>query len=221
MLRRTARATVAHCARLGVEEVLNTLTHGLGFAVAALAGIVLIAATWDDADGWQRTGVAVYVGSLVFLLAASTVYHSVIGERLKAAMRRVDHLGIKLLIAGSYTPFVLVHARSRPGFALLGTVWGLLLVGVAAQIWAGRERYFRIALVLYLAMGLALVPFFPALHAAFPPGAMGWLVAGGALYLIGVIFFVWESLPYSHAIWHLFVLAASTAHFAAVALYAA
>ena len=208
-----------HLVRIDAEEWLNVLTHGFGLAIAAIAGTAVLVHAWLTVDAWRVFGTGVYVATLVYVLAASTLYHGASPGPAKLALRRADHFGIKLLIAGSYTPFLLAHARFGVGLGLLVAVWAMVGLGVVLQLSLSRERYFKWSLPLYLAMGLLAVPFLPLLASVSPPGTVAYLAVGGAVYIGGVVFYVWERLPFSHAIWHLFVMSASAIHFSAVALF--
>jgi len=219
MRRRVIRGAMGHLVRIDAEEWLNVLTHGFGLAVATVAGAAALVYAYLNVDAWRVVGTGVYVATLLYVLAASTLYHGASPGPAKLALRRADHLGIKLLIAGSYTPFLLAHARFGAGWALLVAVWGMVGLGVALQFALSRERYFRWSLPLYLAMGLLAVPFLPLLASVSPPGTVTYLAVGGAVYIAGVVFYVWERLPFSHAIWHVFVVSASAIHFCAVAFF--
>ncbi|MEJ2749072.1 MAG: hemolysin III family protein, partial [Anaerolineae bacterium] len=136
----------------------------------------------------------------------------------KRVLQGLDHAAIYLLIAGSYTPFLLVNMRGRLGWTLLGVVWGLALLGIALRtIFVGRFE--KLAVVGYVLMGWLMVVGFRELKLAVPPGGVTLIVAGGVTYTVGVIFFAWRKLPYNHAIWHLFVLGGSICHFLAILLY--
>jgi hemolysin III len=201
------------------EEIANSVTHGAGLlaSVAALALLVVWAAA--TGDPWRITAASVYGATLVLLYAASTLYHALPGPRLKGVLQRLDHAAIYLLIAGTYTPFVLVTLRGGWGWSLFGVVWGLAILGVVLKSIFG-VRLPVLSTVVYVVMGWLVVIAAAPLGAALPAGGMWWLVAGGVLYTAGVVFFAWERLRYSHAVWHLFVLAGSAAHFCAVAQYA-
>lgn len=197
------------------EELANSLTHGLGalLSVVGLALLVVFAALHGDA--WQVVSAAVYGVTLVLLYTTSTLYHSFRGEQLKQLLRKFDHAAIFLLIAGTYTPFVLVTLRGPWGWSLFGVVWGLAVAGVTLKFWlAGRFRV--ISTLIYLAMGWLVLIAIKPLVAALPVGGMKLLVAGGLCYTGGAGFYLWKRLPYHHAIWHLFVLGGSACHWAAV-----
>jgi len=203
------------------EEVANSLTHGLG-AILAVAGLAVLALS-ASRHGSARTvvGCVVFGAALVLLYASSTLYHS-IGHghaRAKAILRVLDHSAIFVLIAGTYTPFTLVSLRGPWGFALFGVVWGLALAGITLRL-ALRRRPKALFVALYLAMGWCIVLAAKPLLAAVAPGGIALLVAGGLAYSGGVVFYA-SRRPYHHAIWHVFVLAGSAFHYAAVLRYVA
>jgi hemolysin III len=197
------------------EEIANSLTHGMGFllSVAGLAVLVTFAALHDDA--WAVTGCAVFGASLVLLYASSTLYHSLRTPRLKHALRVVDHVAIFLLIAGTYTPFMLVNLRGPWGWSLLGIVWALAAAGTTLKIFfTGRFRV--LSTLIYLFMGWIVIVAIKPLVVALPREGLIMLFAGGIAYSLGTVFYLWKRLPYHHAVWHLFVLAGSICHFFAV-----
>ena len=217
MLTRSVGAVRSHASLLGREEVLNVLTHGLGLFGAVIGTALLVGLAFFRTDLWTVAGVSVYAACIVFLFAASTVYHSAVCVNLKRRMRRVDHVGVKLLIAGTYTPFVLAELRDGPAMWIGPAVWSLVALGIALQFVLTEEGYYRVSLPLYLAMGFVCAPFYQVIVETLPQDALWLLAAGGAAYLIGVIFFVWESLPFSHSVWHVFVIAGAVLHFGAIA----
>ncbi len=197
------------------EEIANSLTHGLGLAlsVAGLSVLVTFASMWGD--GWRVTGCAIFGTSLVLLYGASTLYHALRSPRTKHLLRVLDHAAIFVLIAGTYTPFLLANLRGPWGWSLFGVVWALAVVGMILKLFlTGRFPLFS-ALV-YLFMGwLVLVATKPMVELV-PLGSLAMLLAGGLAYTAGTVFYLWERLPYHHAIWHVFVLAGSACHFFAV-----
>ncbi|MFA5057324.1 MAG: hemolysin III family protein [Opitutaceae bacterium] len=197
------------------EELANSLTHGLGLilSVAGLSVLVTFAALRGDA--WMVTGCAVFGGSLVLLYTASTLYHVWRTPRGKRWLRVFDHAAIFLLIAGTYTPFLLVSLRGPWGWSLFGVVWALAVAGIVLKLFfTGRFRL--LSTLLYLFMGWIVLIAFKPLAAALPRGSLMLLLAGGAAYTGGTGFYLWKRLPYHHAVWHLFVLAGSICHFLAV-----
>jgi hemolysin III len=198
-------------------ERLNSLTHGVGaaLAIAALSGLVSLAATQGDA--WRVVAFSIYGSTLVLLYLVSTLCHTVRSPRARSLFRTLDHISIYLLIAGTYTPFMLVNLRGGWGWSLFGLIWGLAMAGIVFKAFlTGRLR--GVSVAIYIGMGwVALIALKPILAAVSAAG-IAWLSAGGVFYTLGVIFFAWHRLPHHHAIWHLFVLAGSTCHFIAVLL---
>lgn len=197
------------------EELANRLTHGFG-ALFGVAGLVLmVVASARNGDAWHVVSSAIFGTTLVLLYTASTLYHSFSAEGARRLLRKFDHAAIFLLIAGTYTPFVLVTLRGAWGWSLFGVVWGLAVAGVALKFWfTGRFRV--VSTLIYLAMGWLVLIALKPLVAALPSGGMKLLVAGGLCYTGGAGFYLWKSLPYHHAIWHVFVLGGSACHWAAV-----
>ncbi len=200
------------------EEIANSITHGIGavFGVTALTIMVAVAAT--SGDVWGVVGASIFGATLVLLYTASTLYHAITAPRAKNVLRILDHSAIFLLIAGTYTPITLVSLRGPWGWSLFGAVWGLALAGVLIEATPLR-RLPAISLVLYLTMGWAIVVAARPIAAAMASGGLTLLIVGGLSYTLGLTFYGWRRLPYSHAIWHLFVLAGSTCHVLAVVLY--
>lgn len=194
------------------EELANSLTHGLGAALSVAGLVLLVIRAAQHGDAWHVVSTAIFGTTLVLLYAASTLYHSLRGERLKQSLRKFDHAAIFLLIAGSYTPFVLVTLRGPWGWSLFGVVWGLAVAGMTIKFWlAGRFKL--LSTLIYVAMGWLVLVAIKPLVAALPAGGMKLLVAGGLCYTGGAVFYLWKRLPYHHAIWHLFVLGGSACHF--------
>lgn len=200
------------------EEIAHSVTHGVG-AILSIAGlIVLVALAALRGNAWHVTSCAVFGSALVLLYTISTLYHSVTHPRAKRILRVLDHSAIFLLIAGTYTPFTLVNMRGGWGWSLFVVVWGLALLGIVFKVTASN-RFRLLSVLLYLLMGwLVLVALKPLVASVDPPGLV-LLVAGGLTYTVGIGFYAWKGLPYSHAVWHLFVLAGSLLHYFAVLLY--
>ena len=197
------------------EEIANSLTHGLGLvmSVAGLGVLVTFAALHGDA--WTVVGCAVFGASLVLLYATSTLYHTLRAPRPKRSWRVFDHGAIFLLIAGTYTPFTLVSLRGPWGWSLFGVVWALAVAGIVLKLFlTGRFRV--LSTLIYLFMGWLVLIAFKPLVEALPHSSLMLLLAGGAAYSAGTVFYMWKRLPYHHAVWHLFVLAGSVCHFFAV-----
>ena len=198
-------------------ERFNSWSHLLG-TVAAIVGLVLLVSVAARAgDPLRIVSVAVYGTSLVLLYLASTLYHAFRG-RAKAIFRKLDHVAIYLLIAGTYTPMALVTLGGRWGWTIFGVNWALALFGIAMEFAPRNERRI-LSQVLYLVMGwLALIAFGP-LMAAMDPAGIRWLIAGGAAYTAGIVFYLLRRLPWSHEVFHVLVMAGSVCHFLVIFLY--
>ena len=199
-------------------EKFNAWTHLVGALLALTGAIWLIVVAAGSGDGWKIFSMTVYGATLVMLYSISTVYHSVRG-RAKRVLRKLDHLSIYLLIAGSYTPFCLVSLHGPWGWWLFGIVWGLAVIGMLQEI-KPRSEARILSLVIYAVMGwIVLVAIEPLLTSLGMAGFI-WLAAGGVFYTVGIIFFAFdERFHHWHGIWHLFVIAGSLAHFIAILLY--
>jgi hemolysin III len=202
------------------EELANSLTHGLGVVLALILGPALVVVSVASGDWWRIVSSAIYATTLLLLFTSSTLYHAIRASKAKEVFRRLDHAAIYLLIAGTYTPFTLITLRGPWGWTLFAIVWGLAIAGVALKGTFGA-RLPMLSTAVYLGMGwLAIVALRPLLLNVGPRG-IAWLVAGGLFYTLGVLFYVSdERRRYRHAVWHLFVLAGSMAHFCAVLWYA-
>jgi len=199
-------------------EKFNALTHLVG-AVLALAGsVVLIVLAALIGDPWKVVSVSIYGATLVLLYSFSGLYHSLRG-RAKNILRELDHHGIYLLIAGSYTPFCLVTLRGPWGWSLFGLVWGLAVLGSLQEL-RPRSEARILSVVIYVVMGwVALAALFPLLEALGPAG-FAWVAAGGAFYTIGIVFYALDTrLTHAHGVWHLFVIAGSASHYLAILHY--
>lgn len=200
------------------EEIANSVTHGLGALLSVCGLVVLIRFSSVYGDSWHITASSIFGATLILLYLASTLYHSITLPQARKILRLIDHSAIYLLIAGTYTPFLLINLRGDWGWTLLGLIWGIALVGVFLNITPlGRVR--GLSLGLYLIMGWIILIAIKPLLANLDPGGVRLLVGGGLAYTGGVIFYGWKSLPFNHAIWHLFVLAGSACHFFAVLYY--
>lgn len=201
------------------EEIANAVTHG----VAALMSIAGLAILVGFAVAYSRsptviTAVSVFGASMIFLYVASTLYHAIPNQRAKQILQRLDHSMIYVLIAGSYTPFCLVTLQGVTGIALCVAVWSIAVAGIAMQGLLIKKSKWLNSL-LYLAMGWLVILVIEPLIESLPDGGLLLLTAGGLSYSLGVIFYIWKSMPYSHAIWHVFVFAGTVLQFLAVLLY--
>ncbi|OBS98952.1 hemolysin III family protein [Vibrio tasmaniensis] len=202
-----------------IEERANAITHGLGVVLGVVGLILLLIRAFDyQADMLTITSMTVYGSSIILLFLASTLYHSITTEKTKRLLKTLDHCAIYLLIAGSYTPFLLVGLRTPLAMGLMAVIWGIALVGIIMKI-AFVYRFKRLSLFIYLAMGwLSLIVVYQ-LAMNIDLGGLVLLAVGGVIYSLGVIFYVAKRIPYNHAIWHLFVLAGCACHFFAIYLY--
>jgi hemolysin III len=203
---------------LPVEELANTLTHGLGLILSIVGFVVLVVLAALRGEPWLILGCVVYGSSLVVLYAASTIYHSTTSPELKKFLQIVDHCCIYLLIAGSYTPFGMVISGGSLGRVLLAGIWIFAVTGILLKLAFGNS-YPILTVTSYVIMGwlgvFAVQPLFNALGGM--PVALA--VAGGIAYTLGVVFFPLKSIKHHHAIFHVFVLAGSIFHYSAVVLY--
>jgi hemolysin III len=200
------------------EEIAASITHGIGAGLAIAGLSVLVALSALRGDAWRVVGFSIYGASLVLLYLSSMFYHAFRNPAVKHVFRIFDHAAIYLLIAGTYTPFLLVTLRGPLGWTLFGITWGLAVLGVV-QASLALDRLKLAGLATYVLMGWLIVVAYEPLVAAIRLGGMAWLLAGGVFYTGGVVFYVGKRIPFNHAIWHLFVLAGSACHFVAMLLY--
>ena len=198
------------------EELANSLTHALG-AVLSVGGLVYLFGTMPRGDWVQSTSLIVFGLALVILYTASAVYHGLTNWRWKHWFMRMDYAGIFLLIAGTYTPIIVLHLRGTFGWGMLAAIWTLCGIGMVLAVryrfpWRSRTA----STLFYLLLGwLAVMVFRPLAH-VLPAESFRLLLLGGGCYTMGTVFFAWERLPYNHAIWHLFVLAGSACHWLSI-----
>jgi len=201
------------------EEIANSIRHGIGL-VFGIVGLVLLLIQAVDANAnvMAITSYSLYGGSMILLFLASTLYHAIPHARAKIWLKKFDHCAIYLLIAGTYTPFLLVGLDSPLARTLMIVIWGLALLGILFKLTIAH-RFKVLSLVTYLAMGwLSLIVIYQ-LTEKLALGGVTLLAAGGIVYSLGVIFYVCKRIPYNHAIWHGFVLGGSVCHFLAIYLY--
>jgi len=201
-----------------VEELLNCLTHGIGALLSIIGVSALIGLAAGQGESSRFISACVYGVAMITFYCLSTAYHSVKKPYIRYVFRILDHASIYLMIAGSYTPFALVTLKGIWGWWLLGMVWGLGTVGAVLKIFTAH-RLRIIGPLLYIALGWSVVIAIKPLSAALAANGLILLFAGGIAYTVGVVFYLWDRLPYNHAIWHLFVLAGSACHFAAIYYY--
>lgn len=200
------------------EEIMNAVTHGIGAGLSIAGLVILVVFASMHGDVWKIVGSAIYGASMIVLYTASTLYHSFSKTKAASKLNMFDHISIYYLIAGSYTPFMLVNLRGGWGWSIFGVVWACAIAGTVLKIIYGNKLR-KVSTIIYLAMGwiiiIAIYPFVKNVET----GGIILVVLGGLSYTIGVIFYKWKSLPFNHAIWHLFVLAGTVLQFFAVLFY--
>lgn len=200
------------------EEIMNAVTHGIGAGLSIAGLVILVVFASMQGDAWKIVASAIYGASMIVLYTASTLYHSLSKTKAAPKLNMFDHISIYYLIAGSYTPFMLVNLRGGWGWSIFGVVWACAIAGTVLKIIYGNKLR-KVSTIIYLAMGwliiIAIYPFVKNVET----GGIILVVLGGLSYTIGVIFYKWKSLPFNHAIWHLFVLAGTVLQFFAVLFY--
>lgn len=200
------------------EEIANAITHGIGTVLSVAALVLLIVFSSLKGTAWHVVSFTIYGVSMLLLYVCSTLVHSFKEGKVKDLFEFFDHSSIYLYIAGTYTPFLLVAIRGPLGWSLFGVIWGIAILGVLFKAFFVK-RFLFMSTFFYLIMGWLIVIAWGPLTTAVPSQGMALLVAGGILYSLGTVFYVWRAFPYHHAIWHLFVLAGSVMHFFAILLY--
>ncbi len=200
------------------EEIANSVTHGIGALLSLVGTALLLYRASRSGTTLHVVSFSVYGACLFLLHLSSTLYHALRPPRAKRVFRVFDHCSIYLLIAGTYTPFLLLSMWGRWGLTLLIAIWSLAIAGVVFKsLFIGRLK--RASVVLYILMGWMIVVAAREAWIRVPHAAIGYVAAGGLLYTVGVAFYAWKSLPYNHAVWHLFVLGGSVCHYVAILLY--
>lgn len=200
------------------EEIAHSVSHGIGAALS-IAGLTLLVvlAVWNG-DVYQIVSFSIYGSSLVILYLASALYHGFQHPKVKRVFKILDHASIYLLIAGTYTPFLLISLRGKLGWTLLAVVWGLALLGVGFKA-LFIDHFQKLSVLGYILMGWLCIVAIRELWVTIPLGGLIWLAVGGVFYMVGVVFYALQKIPYMHLVWHFFVLGGSICHFFAVLLY--
>jgi hemolysin III len=197
------------------ELLANSITHGVGIGLSIAGLVVLIVRAVRRGTGWHLAGFLVFGISLILLYLASTLYHSMADKPWKGFLQRLDHSAIFFLIAGTYTPFLLTALRNWLGWTIFGLIWGVTLVMLVLKL-SIRKGFEKPPVWLYLVMGwFGAIIFWQGLS-GINKSSFVFLLLGGLVYSLGVVFYRWRSLPYSHAVWHLFVLGGSVLHYFSV-----
>jgi hemolysin III len=198
------------------EEWVSCAVHGLGILASVVAIPWLVMVALRGRDPWLLAGGLAFGLSALMMFTTSVLYHAARNPRARLVLRRLDHAAIYLLIAGTYTPFTLGVLKGAWGWSIAGVVWGLAVLGILFKTTSLGFRFHKTSVLLYVAMGWLVIVAIEPLMRALDGYELGWLVAGGLCYTGGVAFYVWKSRPYTHALWHLFVLAGVACHFVAV-----
>lgn len=199
------------------EEIINAITHGFGFIISIPALIILILTGIQNNSVLQITTFSIFGASLILLFLMSTLLHSM-PEKFKRFFAILDHSSIYILIAGTYTPFVMIAIGGTLGTVLLCIIWSLALLGIVFKCFF-IDRFQVLSLIFYIAMGWLIIFAIKPLYTYLQLNGFMTLLAGGLLFTVGAIFYAWRSLPYNHAIWHLFVLAGCGAMYACIYTY--
>ena len=200
------------------ERLFNTITHGIGSVLSIVALVLMVVYASYNSDAWSIVGVSIFGSTLILLYMSSTLYHAFSNGRVKQIFKTLDQSFIYLLIAGTYTPVLLITLRNTLGWTVFVLVWAMAIGGITHRIFF-FDKLKKLSLVSYILMGwLSLIVFKSLLNAA-PAELVVWLLIGGAFYTGGLIFYSWEKLPFNHAIWHLFVLGGSFSHFIGIYIY--
>ena len=201
-----------------LEEKLNIYSHGLGFLLAIPATVMLILKASMHGNAWQIVSVSIYGLSMMTLYLASTLYHSATEPKRRHRLNVFDHASIYLLIAGTYTPFVLVTLRGPWGWSLFGVIWAAAIGGIIFKIFY-TGRFDLASTIAYVVMGSIVLIAIKPLIANLPLPGLYWLLAGGVTYIVGAVLYMQTKMPYHHAVFHLFVLLGSFCHFWAIYWY--
>ena len=200
------------------EEIFNSITHGIGTLLGVAALVILVVMSVNHGNVWHIVSTSIFGASIIILYMSSTLYHSLTAPKAKHVFKILDHSSIFILIAGTYTPFLLVTLRGPWGWSLFGVIWGLAVSGIVMKSIFIR-RFKILSTIIYLLMGWIVIIALKPLLAALPKGGFLWLFGGGLSYSLGVVFYEWKKLPMSHGIWHLFVIGGTVCHFFSVLFY--
>lgn len=200
------------------EEIANAISHGVGTLLSIPALICLIVYSSLYGNAWHIVSFTIYGVSLVLLYFCSTMLHSLPEGKWKDIFEILDHSMIYVLIAGTYTPFLLVTLRGALGWSMFGIVWGLAVIGIVFKIFFVK-RFMILSTILYIAMGWMIIFTFGPLRSQLSEPGIALLVSGGIIYTIGSIFYVWRKIPHHHMVWHIFVIAGSVCHFFSILFY--
>ncbi len=203
------------------EEILHAATHGVAALLSVVALVFLLMKV--DSGPVGIVAVSLYGGAMIAMFTSSTLYHSLFATKAAGFFKMLDHSAIYLKIAGSYAPFALITLPVSTGVWVMVGAWGAAVLGISLKLRAflkkTGKRFSLTSLLLYLAMGWAGILMIAPLSDALPPVAIKWIIAGGLAYTIGAVFYAMKKWPYTHVIWHLFVVAGAACHFVAIYRY--
>ena len=210
--------TNADGAQTDKEEIINSVSHGIG-VIASIIGLIFLLRPYGDSLSALELGSYItYGSSMIILFLASCVYHAVRNKELKAIFKLVDHCAIYLLIAGSYTPILLLTVQGTLAEVFMWIIWSIVVIGIVFKLGV-RRGFEKVSLFSYLAMGWCAIFLIYELWLKLPAGGFALLVAGGIVYSLGTIFYANHKIPYNHAIWHIFVLGGASCHYFMVFFY--
>ncbi len=200
------------------EEIFNSISHGVGAALSVAALVILIVRAALYSDGYGMASALVYGISLIILYSMSMVYHIVQNEKGKHILRKFDHCSIYLLIAGTYTPYLLMSLRGVKGWVMFGLIWGAALSGIILNA-INVEKFRKISMIFYICMGWAIVFSIKDIAASVAVPGLVFLFVGGIVYTVGIVFYAMKKYRYMHSVWHLFVLAGSIFQYFSILFY--
>lgn len=198
------------------EEIWSCIIHGLGVALSIAGLAILVTLSSINGNIWAIVSTAIFGTSMIVLYSASTIYHAIPDLELKKRLKKFDHISIYYLIAGTYTPFLLVSMRGTTGWTVFGIIWSLALIGTFLKLFTQSSGTKAWSIGLYMLMGWLIIFVSKDLFPKLPPIGLTFLILGGIFYTLGIFFYVWKSKKYTHAIWHFFVLLGTIMHFFAV-----
>ena len=198
------------------EEIWNCIIHGIGIGLSIAGLVILVVFSALHGNAWAVVSSSIFGASMIVLYSSSTIYHAVASEKWKKRLKKLDHISIFYLIAGTYTPFLLINLRGALGWTLFGIVWGLALIGTFLKLLTSGSGTKIWSISLYLSMGWMIIFASKSLFQNLSTLGAVFLVLGGAFYTLGIFFYIWKSKKYTHAVWHFFVLAGTIMHFFSV-----
>ncbi len=202
------------------EEIFNSITHGIGALLSIAALVILVAFASINGDVIQIISFSIYGFTLFFLFTSSTLYHSIFHEKSKQVFRILDHIAIYLVIAGSYTPIALVAMKGTWGWIIFVLVWSMAAMGIILKIFTINQSKF-FSTFLYIIMGWLIVIASKPMMNTLPPGLFMWLLLGGLIYTLGIVFYICKKIPFNHGIWHIFVLGGTIIHYLGILFHLA